>query len=91
MFPYLPHRRRLCDAPYQVHPPAAPAAQERKHPVDARQQLRLHIARALPRPRGAGNFAHRLWPGALLPAVSCRPACAVTSTRHGEFGGNTPK
>ena len=57
MFQYLPHRRRLCDEPYQVHPPAAPAALQRKHPVDARQQLRPHIARPLSRPRGAGNFA----------------------------------
>ena len=23
MFQYLPHRRRLCDEPNQVHPPAA--------------------------------------------------------------------
>ena len=29
--------------------------------------------------------------GALLPAVSFRPACAVTSARHGEFGASTPK
>ena len=36
MFQYLPHRRRLCDEPNQAHPPAA---LERKHPVDARQQL----------------------------------------------------
>ena len=43
MFQYLPHRRRLCDEPYQVHPPAAPAALERKHPVDARQQLRFQL------------------------------------------------
>ena len=28
--------------------------------------------------------------GALLPAVSCRPACAVTSAPHGEFGASTP-
>ena len=67
MFQYLPHRRRLCDEPDQVHPPAAPAALERKHPVDARQQLRPHIARSLSRPRGAGNFAYRLWPGCLAP------------------------
>ena len=56
MFQYLPHRRRLCDEPYQVHPPAAPAALESKH-----------IAGPLSRPRGAGNFAHRLWPGCLSP------------------------
>ena len=67
MFQYLPHRRRLCDEPCQVHPPAAPAALERKHPVDARQQLRPHIARPLSRPRGADNFAHQLWPGCLSP------------------------
>ena len=46
---------------------AAPAALERKHPVDTRQQLRPHIARYLSRPRGAGNFAYRLWPGCLAP------------------------
>ena len=34
-----PHRRRLCDKANQAHPPAAPAALERKHPVDAHQQL----------------------------------------------------
>ena len=28
---------------------------------------------------------------ALLPANSCRPACAATSARHGEFGTSTPK
>ncbi|MCG3770662.1 MAG: hypothetical protein JW384_01816 [Nitrosomonadaceae bacterium] len=67
MFRYLPHRRRLCDEPYQVHPSAAPAALQRKLPVDARQQLRPHTARSLSRPRGAGNFAHRLWPGCLAP------------------------
>lgn len=39
MFQYLPHRRRLCDEPYQAHPPTAPAALERKHSIDARQQL----------------------------------------------------
>ena len=67
MFQYLPRRRRLCDEPYQVHPPAAPAALERKHSVDARYQLRPHIARPLSRPRGAGNFAQRLWPGCFAP------------------------
>ena len=67
MFQYLPHRRWLCDEPYRVHPPTAPAALERKHPVDARQQLRPHIAHPLSRPRGAGNFAQRLWPGCLAP------------------------
>ena len=67
MFQYLPHRRRLCDEPYQVHPPVTPAALECKHPVDARQQLRPHIARPLSRPRGAGNSAHRLCPGCLAP------------------------
>ena len=67
MFQYLPHRRRLCDETNQVHPPAASAALERKHPEDARQQLRPHIARPLFRPRGAGNFAHHLWPGRLAP------------------------
>ena len=29
--------------------------------------------------------------GALLPAVSFQPACAVTSARHGEFGTSTLK
>ncbi len=26
--------------------------------------------------------------GGLLPAASFRPACAVTSSRHGEFGAS---
>ena len=29
--------------------------------------------------------------GGLRPAASFRPACAVTSSRHGEFGASTPK
>jgi hypothetical protein len=43
---YLSHRRRLCDKANQAHPPAAPAALERKHPVDARQQLCQAIKRS---------------------------------------------
>ena len=80
MFQYLPYRRRLCDESYQAHPPAAPSALESTHPVDARWQLRPQIAHPLFGPRGAGNYAHRLW-----------PACAVTSARHGEFGVSTSK
>lgn len=38
-FQYLPHRRRQCVEPNQAHLPAAPAAIERKQPVDARWQL----------------------------------------------------
>ncbi len=29
--------------------------------------------------------------GGLRPAASFRPACAVTGSRHGEFGASTPK
>ena len=67
MFQYLPHRNRLCDEPNQAHPPAAPATLERKQPVDARQPPRPQTARPLSGPRGAGNFAFRLWPGCLAP------------------------
>ena len=91
MFQYLPHRRRLCDEPYQVHPPAAPAALERKHSVDARYQLRPHIARPFPVRVAPATSRTGFGRGALLPAVSSRPACAVTSARHGEFGASTPK
>ena len=61
MFQYLPHRRRLWDEPYQVHPPAAPAALQRKHPVDARQQLRPHIVRV-----------RRQYPKVALPMLARR-------------------
>ena len=67
MFQYLPHRRRLCDEPNHAHPPAVPAALERKHPVDARQQLRPQISRRVSCPRCAKICAHCLWPGCLTP------------------------
>ena len=44
MFQDLPHRLRLCDEPYQVHPPAAPAALERKYPIDAPATSHTNIA-----------------------------------------------
>ena len=65
MFQYLPHGRRICYEPKQLHPPAALAALERKHPIDARQQLHPQIERPLSGPHVAGNFAHRLWPDCL--------------------------
>ena len=64
----LPRRRRLSDEPNQGHPPAIPAALQRKHPVlNARQQLRPKIARPPSGPRGADNHTHLLWLGCLTP------------------------
>ena len=76
MFQYLPHLRRLCDEPNQARPPAAPAALERKHPVDARQQRQRPLVRS--RPRGAGTVAHRLWQGSL----AARRQLPVGPSRH---------
>ena len=78
MFKYLPHRRWLCDEPNQAHPPAAPAALERKHPVDARQQLCPQISRRVSCPRCAKICALCLWPGCLAP----RPQLPASICRH---------
>ena len=87
MFQYLPHRRRLRDEPNQVHPPATPTALERKHQVDARQQLRPQRTPWLG--YVAPSTTRRVFDrGPLLPATSFRPARAVTYACHGEFGAS---
>ena len=78
IFKYLPHRRRLCDEPNQAHPPAAPAAVERKHAVNARQQLCPQISRRVSCPRHAKICAHCLCPGCLTP----RPRLPANICRH---------
>ncbi len=70
---YLSHRRRLCDKANQVHPPAAPGELERKHPVDARQQVRPRISRQESAPRSAAVCTHCLWPRWLTPRSQLPP------------------
>ena len=65
MFQYLPHRCRFFDERNQAHPPAAPAALVRSHPVVARQLLCPQISRRMSCPRSAAVCAHCLWPGCL--------------------------
>ena len=71
---YLSHRRRLCDKANQAHPPAAPAALERKHPVDAHQQLCPQISRWESAPRSAAVCTHCLWPRWLTPRSQLPPS-----------------
>ena len=74
-----------------AHPPAAPAALERKHPVDAREALHQQISRRVSCPRGAKSVRTVFGRGALLPAPGFRPAFAATCARNGELGASTPK
>ena len=71
---YLSHRRRLCDKANQAHPPAAPAALEREHPVDARQQLRPQISRRVSALRSAAVCIRCLWPRWLTPRSQLPPS-----------------
>ena len=71
---YLSHRRRLYDKANQAHPPAAPAALERKHLVDARQQLCPQISRGVSAPRTAAVCVRCLWQRWLTPRRQLPPS-----------------
>ena len=71
---YLSHRSRLCDKANQAHPPAAPAALERKHPVDARQQLCPQLSRRVSAPRSAAVCIRCLWPRGFAPRRQLPPS-----------------
>ena len=91
MFQYLPHHRRFCDEPNQAHAPAAPAALERKHPVDRASNCAHKYRAGCPACVAPKSVRTVFGRDALLTAPSFRPACATNSARHGELGASTPK
>ena len=64
--------------PAATAPAPAPAALERKHPVDARQQVCPQLSRRVSCRQGAKIRAHCLWPGYLAP----RPRLPASLRHH---------